>query len=168
VKLSLSPTDLSHLKAAEGWLELGNWHEANEELELIMPQLRAHPNVLEMRCRIYEAAGKWEMSLAVSETLCQQLPKRLNGWLHQARCLHALGKTHEAYHLLVDVVELFPDNQTIRYDIAVYAAQRELLAESVEWLKLVFKVDGDGEFRKRALEDQRLDRVWREIGSLPV
>jgi hypothetical protein len=36
-------------------------------------------------------------------------------------------KTHEAYHLLVYCVCLFPDNQTIRYDIACYAARRGLV-----------------------------------------
>jgi tetratricopeptide (TPR) repeat protein len=118
--------------------------------------------------RIYEAAGKWEMSLAVVKTLCGQLPKWLPGWIHQARCLHELGRTHEAYHLLVDVVELFPDDQTIRYDIAIYAAQRGLLEEAVEWLKLVFKVDGDGEFRKMALEDERLDQVRKGIRNIPI
>jgi tetratricopeptide (TPR) repeat protein len=166
--MNLPIADLLHLQAAEGWLELGNFLEANNELEEIEPLSRAHPDVLEMRCRIYEAAGKWEMSLAVAKTLCDQLPKWLPGWIHQARCLHELGRTHEAYHLLVDVVELFPDNQTIRYDIAVYAAQRGLLEEAVEWLKLVFKVDGDGEFRKRGLEDERLDKVWQQIGKLQV
>lgn len=166
--MNLPKAELLHLQAAEGWLDLGNFLEANSELEEITPPNRAHPHVLEMRCRIYEAAGKWEMSLAVAKTLCDQLAKWLPGWIHQARCLHELGKTHEAYHLLVDVVELFPDNQTIRYDIAVYAAQRGLLEEALEWLKLVFKVDGDGEFRKRALDDERLGRVWKEIGSLKV
>lgn len=168
MKLRLSQSDQAHLKAGEGWLDLGNFLEANNELEEITPLNRAHPNVLEMRCRIYEAAGKWEMSLAVAKTLSDQLPKWLPGWIHQARCLHELGKTHEAYHLLVDVVELFPDNQTIRYDIAVYAAQRGLLEEAVEWLKLVFEIDGDGAFRKRALEDERLDQVWQQIGKLQV
>jgi len=28
-----------HFQAAVGWLELGNWLEANEELENITPQL---------------------------------------------------------------------------------------------------------------------------------
>lgn len=68
----------------------------------------------------------------------------------------------------MDVVELFPDNQSIRYEIAVYAAQRGLLEEAVEWLKIVFNVDGDGEFRKRALEVRRLDGVWTSIGGLSV
>jgi hypothetical protein len=37
----LSPPDTHHLRAAEGWLELGNHLEANAELENIMPELRA-------------------------------------------------------------------------------------------------------------------------------
>ena len=164
-EVNLTQTDLQHLNAAEGWLDLGNYAEANEELERITPQLRVHPEVLEMRCRIFEAAGKWEMSLVVAQTLCEQLPKRLPGWLHQARCLYHLGKVHEAYHLLVDVVELFPGNQTIRYDIAVYAAERDLLAEAVEWLKLAFQNDTDGKYRLKALTDARLAKVW-ELSDL--
>jgi hypothetical protein len=44
----LEPPDSLHLEAAEGWLELGNHLEANEELENITPQMRVHPDVLEM------------------------------------------------------------------------------------------------------------------------
>jgi len=42
----LSPPDSHHLSAATGWLELGNWQEANEELEEITPELRPHPHAL--------------------------------------------------------------------------------------------------------------------------
>ena len=41
--------DELHFQAAVGWLELGNWREANEELENITPALRAHPDVLQVR-----------------------------------------------------------------------------------------------------------------------
>ena len=46
---TFSPSDLHHLRAAEGWLELGDWHSANEELENVTRELRAHPDVLAMR-----------------------------------------------------------------------------------------------------------------------
>ena len=147
-------------------MELGNHLEANEELEKITPELCAHPQVLELRCRIYEAAQQWEMSLVISKALCQELPKVVSGWLHQARCLHHLGKTHVAYHLLVDVVELFLGNQSIRYDIAAYAAERGLLAEAVQWLSLAFENDTDGAFRMKALHDPSLENVWEQIGKL--
>jgi hypothetical protein len=41
---SLTPPDSYHLEAAQGWLELGNHLEANEELEKISPALRIHPD----------------------------------------------------------------------------------------------------------------------------
>ncbi|MGV3771601.1 MAG: tetratricopeptide repeat protein [Verrucomicrobiales bacterium] len=155
--------DTTHLQAAEGWMELGNLSEATEELEQITPENERHPDVLELSCRILQAGGKWEWSLPTLETLTKQFPNRLNPWLLQARALHALGKTHLAYHLLVDVVELFPENQTIRYDIACYAAQRGLLEEAVEWLRIVFKNDGDGAYRKKALEDPAFGKIRADV-----
>src|SRR5262245_49549413 len=78
---ALPPDDARYLSAAEGWLELGNWNEANDELEPITLTLRVHPDVLELRCRIYAAAGKWDHCIAVAETLTDQLPNRPQGWL---------------------------------------------------------------------------------------
>ena len=45
----LQPPDTFPLQAAQGWMELGNHEEANEELELIDAPLRAHLDVLEVR-----------------------------------------------------------------------------------------------------------------------
>ena len=56
--MPFSPPDSHHLEAAKGWLELGNPEEAFEELGLIEPQLRGHPDVLELCWRIYATAGK--------------------------------------------------------------------------------------------------------------
>jgi hypothetical protein len=39
---SLEHPDSLHLRAAQGWLELGDHLEANEELERISPPLRVH------------------------------------------------------------------------------------------------------------------------------
>jgi hypothetical protein len=51
----LEGQDKMRLVAAEGWLQLGNYLEANEELENIIPQIRGHPDVLALRVLIYEA-----------------------------------------------------------------------------------------------------------------
>jgi hypothetical protein len=44
----LQPPDSHHLSAAIGWIGLSHCQEANEELEKIVPGLRAHPDVLEV------------------------------------------------------------------------------------------------------------------------
>jgi hypothetical protein len=48
----LPARDQHHLRAAEGWLELGDWRSANEELESVTAALRAHPDVLAMRWQV--------------------------------------------------------------------------------------------------------------------
>ena len=68
------PPDSHHLLAAQGWLELGNWKESNEELEKIMAELRGHPDVLKLRVEIYAAARKWEESALIAEGLARLIP----------------------------------------------------------------------------------------------
>jgi uncharacterized protein HemY len=66
-KLELN--DKRHLEAAEGWLGLGNYLEANEELERITPELRAHPDVLTLRYEVYAKGKKWEVAAEIAQAL---------------------------------------------------------------------------------------------------
>ena len=55
---NLSETDRRHLKGVAIWMELCNAHDATEGLEKIDPKLLDHPDVLEIRWRIYAAAER--------------------------------------------------------------------------------------------------------------
>jgi hypothetical protein len=83
------------LTAAEGWLELGNWLEANEELESITPQMRGHSKVLCLRWQIYAKAGRWEMASEVGRSLSILVPDDALGWIHWAFALHEMKHTKE-------------------------------------------------------------------------
>ncbi|HXP63466.1 MAG TPA: hypothetical protein VN829_23385, partial [Dongiaceae bacterium] len=65
----LEPPDSLCLQAAQGWLELGNHVEADGELEKLAPELRAHPDVLKVRCEIHVAARKWEAVMDTAAAL---------------------------------------------------------------------------------------------------
>jgi len=67
----LEPPDSMHLNAAEGWLELGNHPEANEELEKVTPSLRAHPDVLATRWHIYAHARNWGACVDIAAAIIQ-------------------------------------------------------------------------------------------------
>jgi hypothetical protein len=54
--MPLEPLDQQHLKAAHGYIELGMFLEANEELESIDPFCWALPEVLDARLGIYQGA----------------------------------------------------------------------------------------------------------------
>jgi predicted Zn-dependent protease len=64
-------SDHRHLEAARGWLGLGDWQSANDELEEITPAVRASSGVLLVRVEIYLKAGKPEMAQPVAQTLAQ-------------------------------------------------------------------------------------------------
>ena len=63
--------DHRHLEAALGWLGLGDWQSANDELEEITPVVRADGEVLLVRVEIYLKAGKLAMAQPVAQTLAR-------------------------------------------------------------------------------------------------
>ena len=86
--MKLGVKDQRHLAAAEGWLELGDWQEANEELERITPKMRVHPFVLRVRWGIYAKAQKWEMAAEVARGMTVMLPENSWGYIQWAYSLH--------------------------------------------------------------------------------
>jgi predicted Zn-dependent protease len=158
--------DERRLLAAEGWLELGNWLEANEELENITPQMRGHPLVLRLRWEIYAKAGRWEMASEVGRSLSILMPDDSWGWIHWAFALHELKHTKEAYDVVNSVVAKFPDKGTIPYNLACYSCQLGNQQEAIEWLKRAIALEDDNEIRLRAIKDLDLEPLWAEIGKL--
>ena len=100
--------DSLYLQAAVGWLELGNWSEANEELESITPTMRAHPEVLKLRVAIYCKARRFDMAAPVSDTLANSVPDDAQFWFNRAVALCQLGRMQEARAALVITFELQP------------------------------------------------------------
>jgi hypothetical protein len=57
--MSLENPDQKHLETARGYVELGMYDSANDELEDIDPFNRAAPEVLTLRIEIYRNLKKW-------------------------------------------------------------------------------------------------------------
>src|SRR4051794_4098713 len=104
----LGTPDSHHLNAAQGWLELGNHLEANEELAKISALHGNHPEVLEVRWAIQAAGKSWPTCVEVAEALVKVAPDYLLGWIHRSYALHELKRTPEALDLLLPAVALFP------------------------------------------------------------
>ena len=137
----LAPPDSHHLLAAQGWLELGNHLEANEELERITPELRAHPDVLEVRWQIYAHAEKWDACVDIAGAIIKLDPNRPDAWIHRSFALHALKRTQEAFDQLLPVADKFPKVWTIPYNLACYCAQLGRLDECQAWFKQAMAID---------------------------
>jgi len=164
---ALPETEQRHLVAADGWLDLGNFNEATDELDQIPPTLRAHPEVLELRCEIYLRAKRWDEALTISETLVRESPNRLAGWLDRSEALYRLNRIEEATQKLFPALgtELYKHWQ-VKYALAQYASQQSQFRAAFAFLEGAFDMAESPDLKMKALDDPMLAPLWEKIGGL--
>lgn len=163
---SFSIADAHHFRAAQGWLELGNHIEANAELENIAPALRSHPEVLSLRFEIYSKAGRWDYAAEIAQAISKMLPENPYGPFHLAFSLHELKRTKEAYDVLIAVVDKFPEEHLMRYNLACYSCRLGNLNEAYQWLEKAIDLTGKEDIRQMALDDPDLEPLWCDISEI--
>jgi len=152
----LNPPDSHHLQAAIGWLELGDHLEANEELENITPQMRVHPDVLDIRWEIYAKEKKWEACVDIAAASVKLDPYRPSGWIQRSFALHELKRTEEAFDNLLPAIERFSDLWTIPYNLACYCSQLQRFEEAKTWFKKAMTIDEET-VKRAAVDDPDLE-----------
>ena len=165
----IEPPNTHHLRAAIGWLELGNHVEAGEEIARITPALLEHPDVLEVRWAVCAAGASWEAAVAVAESLVNVAPERSSGWVHRAYALRRTrgGGLPLAWAALRPAFEKFPKEDMIPYNLACYSAQFGRLDEAWEWLHKAMEAAGDVKaIKERALADSDLQALWDRVQEL--
>ena len=164
--MKLEPPDSFHLDAAKGWLGLGDIVSASNELDEITPQLRAHPDVLVVRCEIYTTAKKWDVVVTIAETLVKIAPAKSRGWVQRSFALHEMHRTQEAHDLLLPAVERFPKLWIIPYNLACYCSQLGKLEDAWNWLEKAFDLGDSKHVKLMALDDKDLEPLWTDIAQI--
>lgn len=164
--IALGPPDNHHLRAAEGWLELGNPTEAGAELAAIAPHAQAHPDVLEVRWQVLAATRRWQESLDVAAELIRLAPERPQGWIHRAYALHELGRTLEARDQLLPVANAFPRDVTLRYNLACYECQLGHLEPAKSWFQQALALGDPARIKLAAAKDRDLALLREFIAQL--
>ena len=106
----LQHSDPIHLKAAAGWIQLGDYDSANDELENIRAECRAHLEVLDLRWFIYSHYEQWDACLDIATAIVKIAPDRVWGWIHKAYALRRAtgGGFENAKVLLLEAASCFP------------------------------------------------------------
>ena len=167
--VQLEPPNTHHLRAAIGWLELGNHTEAGEEIARLDPECLEHPDVLDVRWEICATGRSWDAALEVAEALVRVAPERSSGWVHRAYAMRRVrhGGLQLAWSVLRPAVEKFPKEDVIPYNLSCYAAQQGRLDAAWEWLEKAIAVLGDvNRIKQRALADADLQPLWERIRQL--
>jgi tetratricopeptide (TPR) repeat protein len=156
--------DRQHIEAAEGWLDLGDWQSANDELEQLQPQSRAEPEVLALRYDVYCRANKWVWALEVAQAFTELRPDCDLGWIYAADALHALKRNEEARALLLIAVAKFPGTCRIHYNLACCSVQLGRLDEAYTHIERAINLDPKA--KTMALEDNDLDPILAQIAGI--
>jgi len=157
--------DNHHLDAAEGWLELGDTAFAAQEIQRIAPELRLHPEVLNVRWQILAKDKDWDNCLVIAGAITRLVPASPVGWIHFSYTLHELGRTQEAWDNLSGVAEQFPDDCTIAYNRACYACHLGELKIARALLSQAMKLGDAGQVKETALSDGDLKPLWKVIAK---
>lgn len=153
------------MRAAEGWLELGNVAEAKVELESISPELREHPAVLEMRWQICAKESNWDAAKELAQVIVAQMPDDADGWLHLSYATRRAsgGSVQAAWDVLYPVSKKFVGVPLIFYNLACYACQLGQIKAARELLRKAFVAGDATRYKLMALRDSDLKPLWEEI-----
>jgi predicted Zn-dependent protease len=154
----LQPPDSHHLAAAKGWLELLAFDDAAREVEAIAPRLREHPAVLEVRWALAANAGNWQDALAIAVCLTQLMPSKAEGWIYQGSALVESSRHDDAYAVLLQGHERFPQDEVLAYDLACVCCSLGREDEAAERINRAIALAGE-EIRERAIDDPDLERI---------
>ena len=158
--------DQRHLEAAEGWLGLDDWTEANEELAQIRPSLRAHPYVLFVRYEDLAKAQKWEEAVETAQTLVALFPERSEAWIclaYSTRRKSAESGLVAAKEILAQAEARFPADYLIRYNLACYECLLGNLPAARMWLEKAFVLADSTDLCLRALADEEIQPLWTTL-----
>jgi tetratricopeptide (TPR) repeat protein len=162
----LAQADQVYLDAAEGWLGLGDYLSANDELDNISASVRAHPAVLAVRYEVFAVGKKWEMAVEIARSLSIALPDDPTGFVRYGFSLHELGHTAEALLVVEAAMFHFPEHWLLRFNAACYAAQLGDLKGAWQYLERAIDLGDPKKVKLLALEDKDLEPLWAGISEI--
>jgi len=165
---TLSQADRLALNASEGWLILGNPEEARNELYSMSRIARLDTDVLLAKWKIHFLTREWSSALKVARTLCKVSPPRPEGWVCKAYCYYQQQDLRGARKILLQVVDRFPTEPVIFYNLACYTCQLGEISEAFEWFLEALRIENKRSLVLEALEDPDLTPLREQLrGLLP-
>lgn len=167
--MELEHHDVHYLKAALGWLELGSPAETLVELDAMSATGQKHFDAIQTRWLALAELKRWERAAEVARQLIAAAPDRSIGWLHHSYSLRrsSTGSLLAAYNALWPVVDKFPTEPIVAYNLACYTCQLE--HDPHETLALIKRAISAGQRKEiiaMALKDPDLEPLRKEIAKL--
>jgi tetratricopeptide (TPR) repeat protein len=140
--------------AAEGYLELRMFSDVWRELHSLPAEHLGSVEVLKIFLHSLMGEKRWEDALTVARRLRDESPEEAEGFIHEAFCLHELGRTREALDLLFGGPGSLQESALFYYNVGCYHARLGEFEEAVRMLEKSFEMDAS--LKKTARHDPDL------------
>lgn len=154
-----------YLEAALGYLQLGLFEDANEEIEQLPSEQKVSPGVLRLRAAIYSEMKAWLLLQEVAGFLVDSLPDDPQHWIWFAYATRRTTNIPAAENILLRALELHRGEEMIHFNLACYAAQTGMIEKAKERLQEAIQLEP--EVRTLALDDPDLEPLWEAFGKEP-
>jgi hypothetical protein len=151
---------INPFESVQGWIELGDFTEAANELQGLPSKLKSTIEYVQKWVLIYSATGAWTNVEAVCDTLLLKDPADEFGAHHKAEALHRQGRTPDAIIFLGET----PYGQRTGdglYLLARLLSHNRQFDDAISVLTIAF--DCDRSLRLKALDDLRFKEMWGNI-----
>jgi len=153
IPLELEKQPNIHMRIATIYFEQTLYMEALEEFQLVLAEHDyKDPHVL--MARIYEIHGRLDIAVKEFEKLRKLEPKSIDVILYTARLYSLMKKTQNSVTLLVEAVEMEPDNHQLHHSLALAYMAQNKNAKAIESMS-----------KALALNSQK-DSYYFELGAL--
>ncbi|MDB6093091.1 MAG: repeat-containing protein [Verrucomicrobia bacterium] len=154
-----------HLEFAAGYIELGLFAEAADELEMIKGGDRLKPEVMMVRAELYMALKQWDLLLAMAQAVARQRPEEPKGWIYAAYALRELDRVQDARAMLLAAEpEHGAGCAVLHYNLACYECLLGDFPEAKRRLSAACSMDAD--WKAAALDDPDLKPMWEQIAAM--
>ena len=147
-----------HLLAAEGYLDLGMYQEADAELRELDPACFALEETLVLQLCAYAGLQQWKEAHELATTLAQQDPDNPQWSIWSASAACRLQSVEAAKGILLEALVTHPNNANIHYNLSCYETRLQHFRKAQRHLLRAIQLDP--RFKLVALDDADLEPLF--------
>jgi tetratricopeptide (TPR) repeat protein len=164
--ISLSTVDngsARRLLAAEGYVELEMYAEAEAELRQVDPAYLALEQTLVLQLCVWAGLHKWKRANQLATTLARQNPDNPQWAIWSASAACRLQSVEAAKGILLQALVTHPDNANIHYNLSCYETRLQHFHKAQRHLLRAIQLDP--RFKLVAMGDADLEPLWLKVSE---
>ena len=164
VEVELSTAEAQHLQAAEGYIELGMFQEADAELRELDPACPIVEQTVVLKLCVYAGTQQWDKARELATKISAHDPDNAQWAIWSASAAYRLESVEAAKGILLHALETHPDNANIHYNLSRYETRLEHFKTARRHLARAIQLDP--RFKLVAMNDDDLQPLWIKLNQM--